>query len=76
MRCDYRKVMKFAAKQLDPDAELDMLLHLEQCSHCFGRVYELKKIRDHRHFVYKPPERAREEEYEEQEEMEEVSESS
>lgn len=53
MVCNYNKLSDFVENKLDIDSRLEILEHLEQCSHCFDEVYKLKKMRDGRHFIYK-----------------------
>ena len=53
-RCSFDKLVRYLDKQLDLDAKLELLDHLDWCDTCWETLYQLAKDRDAKFFVYRP----------------------
>jgi predicted anti-sigma-YlaC factor YlaD len=53
-RCDFDKLVAFLDKQLDIDAKLDVLEHLDHCDICRDAVFHIARDRDANLFVQRP----------------------
>ena len=51
--CNFEKLVKFLDKQLDLDAKLEILDHLDRCENCRDAVYQISRDRDKDLFVYR-----------------------
>jgi hypothetical protein len=51
MRCDFDKLVLYLDKQLDLDAQLDILDHLDRCDTCRDAIYHISVDRDADLFV-------------------------
>jgi len=53
-RCNFERLVRYMDKQLDLDAKLELLEHLDSCDTCWETLYQLSKDRDAGLFLYRP----------------------
>ena len=51
--CDFEKLVAFLDKQLDIDAKLDVLEHLDHCDICKDAIFHITRDRDADLFIYR-----------------------
>jgi anti-sigma factor RsiW len=54
MSCSFDKLVRYLDQQLDLDAQLELLEHLDECDTCREAIYQLSRDRDAQLFVYRP----------------------
>ena len=54
MSCSFDKLVRYLDQQLDLDARLELLEHLDECETCRDAIFQLSRDRDAKLFVYRP----------------------
>jgi anti-sigma factor RsiW len=52
--CNFEKLVAYLDNELDVDARLDVLDHLDHCEICRDAVFHISRDRDANLFVYRP----------------------
>jgi len=54
MSCSFDKLVRYLDQQLDLDARLELLEHLDECDTCREAIYQISRDRDAQLFVHRP----------------------